>query len=386
MIKYFMIFVLLFSVVGSAEEKDQWLNIYVEILGKKTKVGHVHRNVSHYKRKGKERIKVLETLHRYVSELGRVAKFSQELIHFDKKYRLKSKETTEFYGSKTVVKEVIKKSSIKITTTKNGRVSNTFLEKKHPIYLAMNTHAIAKKGKMKVGAKGKYDVLLKEEVSPYLYKVVRKEDISTDFGNFSTYLVKFQGQGITGRIFCKSNGEIMKGTIRDVRSPNMTTSFEQTTQDDAEKQKVPNVAESIKTFSTDRTFSLLLPSSFQKAEIHPKAEIQAVDIQRDLGLMVISESKQLAPVNLERYSSIVIAQTKKTLSEAESSSRAVFFDKKSAVQIEIFGKTKKIKLAYLITVIEREDYFTRIIMWTSAASFSGNKQLMQKITQSFESE
>jgi len=55
-----------------------------------------------------------------------------------------------------------------------------------------------------------------------------------------------------------------------------------------------------------------------------------------------------------------------------------------AVQYEVVGSIQGVKLHYLYTIVESDDYFHQIMLWSDQSMFPSQKELFEEISASYE--
>lgn len=138
------------------------------------------------------------------------------------------------------------------------------------------------------------------------------------------------------------------------------------------------------------TISLEYPESFLRTfNLNPDASVELFDEKTDSYIILIEDEKELLKVLDVNYTNdTYFDETISAMSET-----AVITEKKNAKsfktasgnnakQIEIFTEEEGIKIYYLITTIESNDYFYKILCWTVRENYEKQSPAFMRISNS----
>lgn len=141
---------------------------------------------------------------------------------------------------------------------------------------------------------------------------------------------------------------------------------------------------------SDGKTSMTLPAGWQDMPgLNPEASIQAakVTMSDENYLLVISEGKAdfSDDTALEDYMSLIKdTQMQQAVANANfTEPEATTINGNSAYQFEVRGEVEKVKIGYLVTLVESADDFHQVIFWTTDQKLDTNKQAMQEALQTF---
>lgn len=140
--------------------------------------------------------------------------------------------------------------------------------------------------------------------------------------------------------------------------------------------------------SKDKTMEIRLPVGWKKVSLLNAAEvqIQASLITEDKWLVVISENKGnfVEDMTMKDYYDIVIEKYSNELENAKiSETKKVEIGGLSAYQTEIQGEINKLKVAYLLTIVESPKQFTQIVFWTGQPKMNKSRDMFIKAVQTY---
>lgn len=105
-------------------------------------------------------------------------------------------------------------------------------------------------------------------------------------------------------------------------------------------------------------------------------------------LMVIRDAKAdlTDELTLNEYQELLEEMTKTTGIEEYESTTPVSLEinGSDAVQYEVVGSIQGVKLHYLYTIVESDDYFHQIMLWSDQSMFPSQKELFEEISASYE--
>jgi hypothetical protein len=117
------------------------------------------------------------------------------------------------------------------------------------------------------------------------------------------------------------------------------------------------------------------------------AAIGASDNINQKFALVVTETKEnfSSDITIDEYCNLVVEYMELSVSNSNiTEKKKLTINGKQAVQFELWGEIDKIKIAYLITIIETEDNFHQVTLWTMQSRFNEFKEEFSKIAESFE--
>ena len=136
--------------------------------------------------------------------------------------------------------------------------------------------------------------------------------------------------------------------------------------------------------SEDGMLTITLPANWvEQSNLIPDANIQAAKIDTEDYVGVISEEKELFGDGavLEDYHKLIVDQMNGSMEDLKISDPIkTKVGERDALQFEISGEVSKVKIAYLITVVDHPNHFTQVILWTLEQYFGDKKPVYQDIT------
>lgn len=185
------------------------------------------------------------------------------------------------------------------------------------------------------------------------------------------------------------NGEVVwtctEGTMRDQYRPadcRGGNHSETTTPNPAQVKTNPSLTQQI--YSSDKRISVRVPDSWRKQELVPGAAIGAAQAGDETYVVVLVDSKADfdAKIGVSDYAAIVqqqLANNVKNGSLLEQRSLTV-----AGLPAERFvfqGSVEGVKIAYVVTLIESDKQYYRVLTWTSQSRLDKNKELLQNISE-----
>lgn len=148
------------------------------------------------------------------------------------------------------------------------------------------------------------------------------------------------------------------------------------------------VSSGINLFSKDKRISLKIPASLsENHEIVPSALIGAANLSTEVFVVVLDESKSdfKPDTTLDQYTQKLLANTKEMITESQQIGevKSLQVNNLPAAQFIVSGYVKGVKLAYVITVIESDKTFYRVLSWTMGDNLEKNKGLLMDISATF---
>jgi len=136
----------------------------------------------------------------------------------------------------------------------------------------------------------------------------------------------------------------------------------------------------------DKTMEISLPSGWKKSRFNAEAQIQASMIVEDKHVIVIGENKDsfASDMTLNDYYDLIIEHYSSSVEKAKiSEAKTIKIGELPALQMEIQGEVNKIKVAYLVTIVESPKQFTQILFWTGQQKMDKSRELFKKLVQTY---
>ena len=136
----------------------------------------------------------------------------------------------------------------------------------------------------------------------------------------------------------------------------------------------------------DKTIQVSIPSGWKEdRDLHDTAELQASNRNKELYVIVLSESKEdFQDMTLEKHSEITRGTLVKSLTEPQTSApTTITVNGDPALQYEIRGFINNLSVVYLHTTVETEKHIHQLLTWTLKSMYDRNKPVLQKVTESF---
>jgi len=139
--------------------------------------------------------------------------------------------------------------------------------------------------------------------------------------------------------------------------------------------------------SDDKTMEISLPAGWKKeSKLNAVAQIQASLITEAKWMIVISENKEIFTdeMTVKDYYDLSIEEFSNLLENAKiSEAKNVKIGELSALQTEIQGEINKVKVMYLVTIVESPKQFTEIIFWTVQQKMDKSRDMFIKAVQTY---
>ena len=133
--------------------------------------------------------------------------------------------------------------------------------------------------------------------------------------------------------------------------------------------------------------SITVPSGWEEAEgLHDNAQIQAKSGNPEGYILIIAEDKSdfTDSMTLRDYYDIIKSNFSNSLTDLElGSDKPHKINGFDAIQIQIKGTASNVKLIYLVSCVETDEYFAQIITWTINSKFEEIKPEFESIINSF---
>ncbi len=141
-----------------------------------------------------------------------------------------------------------------------------------------------------------------------------------------------------------------------------------------------------KMYSADKQVSIRVPEKWATKDLLPTAVIQAANLIDENYVVVIEDSKVDFEDNLpfESYSENIQKQLMANIKngQIEGAVKELQIAKLPAKQFVFLGSAEGIKVAYVVTLIETDKSFYRVLAWTMQSRFEKNKTLLQNVSKS----
>ena len=138
--------------------------------------------------------------------------------------------------------------------------------------------------------------------------------------------------------------------------------------------------------SDDNTSQVTVPGTWQKlSNLNDVADLQAGYPRQEQYLIVITESKaDMVDMDLEAYTRIILQKLTKNVQSPEvSAPRNLIINGRSAIQYEVRGIVKNLKVAYWLTSVDGAKHFHQVLAWTLVSKVEENRPILQGVVESF---
>ena len=140
--------------------------------------------------------------------------------------------------------------------------------------------------------------------------------------------------------------------------------------------------------STDGKFQITVPAGWHENKtLNAKADIQAANPLKEMYVIVLTEaaSDLSEDLTLDQYTDITLNSMKSNLGAAATARQPVrvLINGKLAMQYELQGETKNVKLGYVITNVRSDDHFHQIVTWTLQSKLAENRKILQEVAATF---
>lgn len=141
-----------------------------------------------------------------------------------------------------------------------------------------------------------------------------------------------------------------------------------------------------KMYSADKQVSIRVPETWVTKDLLPTALIQAAKLIDENYVVVLEDPKTDFDDNLpfETYSENIQKQLMANIKngQIQGTVKELQIAKLPAKQFAFFGSAEGIKVAYIVTLIETDKSFYRVLAWTMQSRFEKNKPLLQNVSKS----
>lgn len=138
--------------------------------------------------------------------------------------------------------------------------------------------------------------------------------------------------------------------------------------------------------STDGQSQVTVPTGWSaQHELHESAELQAGDPAHSLYIIVLTDPKSnYSGMTLEEHAQSTLQVLTKNMSSTETKGPTrLTINGYPALQYELGGVMKNVKVAYLHTTVETPKNFQQIIAWTLQSQWGKNQKLLRDVVQTF---
>ena len=140
--------------------------------------------------------------------------------------------------------------------------------------------------------------------------------------------------------------------------------------------------------STDGKFQITVPAGWlENSTLNAKADIQAANPVKEMYVIVLTEAASdfSEDLTLDQYTDITLNSMKSNLGSAAAATEPVRvqINGNLAMQYELQGETKNVKLAYVITNVRSDDHFHQIVTWTLQSKLDQNRKILRDVAASF---
>lgn len=162
---------------------------------------------------------------------------------------------------------------------------------------------------------------------------------------------------ITG---CSGKGEDNSGTAANDASKNSQA-------ENKEAASKPEELQQQALHNEDGSLSISVPANWSELQLNPTADIQAGRLESEDYVMVLSERKDTFSdsLTLQEYYELVTKNMSATIENGVfGDPQSVTVNGQPALQFELRGEIEKIKIGYIITIVETDKSFSQILFWT----------------------
>ena len=139
--------------------------------------------------------------------------------------------------------------------------------------------------------------------------------------------------------------------------------------------------------SADKKMEITLPAYMTtEMELSPNADIQASRALQEEYMMILREGKDTFAdgYTLDDYYEAVINNMSETLTNSsQPTPKKIQVNGQPAVQFELNGEIDKIKISYLVTVVETDGNFTQLLFWTLQSQMDAKRDMFLQATDTF---
>lgn len=180
--------------------------------------------------------------------------------------------------------------------------------------------------------------------------------------------------------------KILKETPLASASASASASPSESTDTDTNKKDDKNT-DVTTLMSDDKKMEITIPAYMSyELELSPIADIQASRSQKEEYMMVMREGKDVFADNFtltDYYEAISANMSKSVTNSTKTEPREIQVNGQPAVQFELNGEFDKIKISYLITLVETDGNFTQLLFWTLQNQMDEKRDMFIKSASTF---
>jgi hypothetical protein len=139
--------------------------------------------------------------------------------------------------------------------------------------------------------------------------------------------------------------------------------------------------------SDDKTLEITVPSYMKnEMELSAEAEIQASRAIQEEYLIVLHERKDTFEdgFTLEDYHKAINDNMINTLTNpVPTEVKSIKVNGQKALQYELIGEVDKVKVGYLVTLVETDDHYTQVLFWTLQNRMDEKRDMFLKAANTF---
>jgi TM2 domain-containing membrane protein YozV/Tfp pilus assembly protein PilE len=190
----------------------------------------------------------------------------------------------------------------------------------------------------------------------------------------------------------EKNGDIIwtckEGTMPDKNRPTECRGGEQANATTYSQTKKAPASSDLtkKMYSADKHVSIRVPESWAAKDLLPTAVIGAANLVDENYIVILEDTKADFEdgITLENYSENIQKQLMSNIKNGQIQGvpKDLQVAKMPAQQFVFMGTAEGIKIAYVVTLIETDKSFYRVLTWTMQSRFEKNKALLQNVSES----
>jgi hypothetical protein len=139
--------------------------------------------------------------------------------------------------------------------------------------------------------------------------------------------------------------------------------------------------------SDDKKMQITIPAYMSyELELSPAADIQASRSLQEEYVMVLHEGKDTFADNFtltDYYEAINGSMSKSLMNTTQTEPKEIQVNGQQAIQFELNGEIDKIKISYLITLVETDGNFTQLLFWTLQNKMDEKRDMFINATSTF---
>lgn len=173
-------------------------------------------------------------------------------------------------------------------------------------------------------------------------------------------------QGAAANNGSKTGQAEQQNTESNTASPKQEEKEEKPEEEEA-KTEQPAQGDWHTLVNEEGSLSLSVPKEWAELQLSPVATIQAGKLESEDYAMVVSEPKDTfsGDFTLKEYYERVTENMKGTIQNGTfGEPKEVTVNGRQGIQFELQGEIEKIKIAYVITLVETSNSFNQVLFWT----------------------